>query len=111
VQPGRYVAASQFTQIVSFFQVNASYAYQNWTWPTYVLGGYPGDFMLAATGYLKMPMTARYTDTWYAATYTGPRFISDIGTYYNGYITMCAIDANGSLAGIVQMPIAPSASN
>lgn len=106
----RYVAASQFTQIVSFFQVTSGGPVQNWTWPTYTLAEYQGNYIQAAVSYLQLPLTAKYTNTWYAATYTGPSFMNDIGNPYNGYITMCSIDASGNLAGIVQMPAAPSTS-
>jgi hypothetical protein len=111
VSPRRYVATSQFTPYVAFFQIGWSGAAQNWQWPTYTIYEYPSNFISNAAIYMGLPISSHNTNTWYAATYTGPSFQNDIGNLYNGYTTICSIDANGNLAGIVQMPTAPSTPN
>jgi hypothetical protein len=111
VSPRRYVATSQFTPYVAFFQITWSGAARNWQWPTYSIYEYPSNFISNAAIYMQLPISSQNTNTWYAATYTGPSFQNDIGSIYNGYTTICSIDANGNLAGIVQMPTAPSTPN
>jgi hypothetical protein len=106
----KYVAASQFAQYTPFFPMQWGGPYTTLRWPDYTLGDYQTNIISSAVSFLQLPLSTKNTNTWYAATYTGPSFQNDIGNLYNGYTTVCSIDASGNLAGIIQMPFAPSTS-
>ncbi|CAB3805103.1 hypothetical protein LMG28688_06113 [Paraburkholderia caffeinitolerans] len=106
----QHLPGSSFTQLSGYSVIPFNTSWSTvWQFPTYgIADSYATIDISDATISLGLPGSARTTNTWYAATYTGPA-VADTGGLgsWNGYVAFCSIDAGGNFAGVVMSSFMP----